>query len=128
MRDWRRIAGVSGCLLAAIAVAVGAFGAHALRGHLDTAAMGLWQTAADYLLWHALGLILLAVVPASPSRWRITATLAFLFGIGLFCGSLIALALGAPRQIGMLTPLGGCAFLLAWISLAVMFARSPRAD
>lgn len=126
MRNWRGIAGVAGSLLAASAVAVGAFGAHALRGHLDDASMSLWQTAVQYLFWHALGLILTAVMPAGPSSWRTTATLAFLVGIGLFCGSLFALALGAPRQVGMLTPLGGCAFLLAWSCLAVVFVRSPR--
>lgn len=115
-------------MLAASAVALGAFGAHALRGKLDVAAMDVWHTATEYLFWNALGLILVALVPAGPRRWRISATLAFLIGIALFCGSLFALALGAPRALGILTPLGGCAFLLAWSSLAVVLARSPKSD
>lgn len=126
MRDWGVIAGVSGSLLAACAVASGAFGAHALRGHLDAAAMELWRTSANYLFWHALGLMLVAVVSDATTGMRKKATLAFLTGIALFCGSLFALALGAPRAFGMLTPLGGCMFLLGWAVLAVMFARSRR--
>ncbi|MGB0134333.1 DUF423 domain-containing protein [Dokdonella sp.] len=126
MRDWRVISGTAGSVLAASAVALGAFGAHAMRAQLDAGAMDLWHTAVEYLFWHAFGLILLGLVPAGPVNWRITATLAFLAGIGLFCGSLFAMALGAPRGIGVLTPLGGGAFLLAWASLAVLFVRSPR--
>jgi uncharacterized membrane protein YgdD (TMEM256/DUF423 family) len=128
MRDWRRIAGVAGSLLAASAVALGAFGAHALRGHLDAAAMDLWQTAVQYQFWHAFGLILAALVPGGPPAWRVTAILAFISGMAMFCGSLFGLALGAPRQIGILTPVGGCAFLLAWASLGVVFAKSPKTD
>ncbi|MEZ5461607.1 DUF423 domain-containing protein [Dokdonella sp.] len=124
MVDWRVVAGVAGSLLAACAVATGAFAAHALRGQLDAAAMELWRTAVNYLFWHALALMLLALVPGPESHWRKAAGLAFLSGIGLFCGSLFALSLGAPRQTGMLTPLGGSAFLFGWICLAVLFARS----
>jgi uncharacterized membrane protein YgdD (TMEM256/DUF423 family) len=70
--------------------------------------------------------MLLALIPGPGSIWRRATALAFLSGIGLFCGSLFALSLGAPRLTGMLTPLGGGAFLFGWICLAVLFARSGR--
>lgn len=113
------LAGASGVLL-------GAFGAHALRGHLDGAAMGWWQTAVQYQLWHALALAL--AVHAGRGRAGRLATPAFAIGIVLFSGSLYAMALGAPRWFGAITPLGGLSFMTGWIALALSMRRRADAD
>ncbi len=100
------------------AVLLGAFGAHALSGHLATQAMSVWHTALDYQFWHALALALTAFA-APPGRARAVALRAFGIGIVLFSGSLYALALGAPHWIGAITPLGGLAFIIGWVALGL---------
>ncbi len=100
------------------AVLLGAFGAHALSGHLAAQAMSVWHTAVDYQFWHALALAL-TVSAAPPGGARVVALRAFGIGIVLFCGSLYALALGAPHWIGAITPLGGLAFIIGWIALGL---------
>jgi uncharacterized membrane protein YgdD (TMEM256/DUF423 family) len=107
-------------LLGAAAVLLGAFGAHALRGALDEHAMAIWQTAVTYQLWHGLASIAVAVLArdGATRSLRISAG-AFVAGIVLFSGSLYALVLGAPRWLGAVTPLGGLAFVVGWIALAV---------
>jgi uncharacterized membrane protein YgdD (TMEM256/DUF423 family) len=103
-------------LAGATAVAFGAFGAHALRGVLDEQGLDLWRTAVNYHFWHALALALVTFA-APPGRSRRIAVPAFTIGIVLFSGSLYALALGAPRLVGVITPLGGVAFIVGWIAL-----------
>jgi uncharacterized membrane protein YgdD (TMEM256/DUF423 family) len=100
------------------AVLLGAFGAHALSGHLAAQPMSIWHTAVDYQFWHALALAL-AAFAAPPGRARGLALRAFAIGIVLFSGSLYALALGAPHWIGVITPLGGIAFIVGWIALGL---------
>ena len=109
----------------ASAVLLGAFGAHALRGVLDARGMQLWHTAVDYHFWHALALALVVAV-ARRGRARAVAAAGFGVGIVLFCGSLYALALGAPRWAGAITPVGGLAFVAGWIALG--FALRPRSQ
>lgn len=99
----------------ASAVLLGAFGAHALRGVLDTHALEIWHTAVTYHAWHALALVL-AVALGQGRSGRI-AQAGFAGGIVLFSGSLYALALGAPRWTGIITPLGGLAFVIGWLAL-----------
>jgi uncharacterized membrane protein YgdD (TMEM256/DUF423 family) len=108
----------------ALAVMLGAFGAHALRTSIDAAALQIWHTAVEYQFWHALALLATAFVPAS--RWRTAAIIGFAAGIVAFCGSLYALALGAPRLIGAVTPLGGVCFMLGWLALAGAFWRTAK--
>ena len=108
----------------ASAVLLGAFGAHALRGVLDTGGRELWHTASQYHFWHALALAIACLAP--PGRPRRYALAAFAGGIVLFCGSLYALALGAPRGCGAITPLGGLAFIVGWIALALAFHRTDK--
>ena len=102
------IAGGSGVLL-------GAFGAHALRGTLDAQGMELWHTAVNYHVWHALALAL--TFGLGRGRSARMAMWAFAIGIVLFSGSLYALALGAPRWCGVITPFGGLAFVVGWLAL-----------
>ena len=102
-------------VVGASAVLLGAFGAHALRGVLDARGSGLWHTAVNYHVWHALAL----AVAAGLGRGRSgrVAMAAFAVGIVLFSGSLYALALGAPRWVGIITPFGGLAFVAGWLAL-----------
>jgi uncharacterized membrane protein YgdD (TMEM256/DUF423 family) len=106
-----QLAGVFG----ALAVALGAFGAHGLKAYLSAADLALWHTAVQYQFWHSLALLAVAIAPGRVPRraclW------AWSLGMLLFCGSLYALALGAPRGLGMLTPLGGLALIIGWAVL-----------
>lgn len=108
-----RIATALGAAGALLAVALGAFGAHALAARLGERGRDLWRTAERYQFVHSLALLVLGASAAgsgmrTPVLWLFTA------GIALFCGSLYALGLGAPRRLGAVTPLGGLAFLAAW--------------
>jgi len=109
----------------ALAVVLGAFGAHALRNVLDAAELQTWHTAVEYHFWHTLALLAAAV--SAPSRWRSAGAIALTLGIVAFCGSLYALALGAPRVLGMITPLGGACLIAGWISLAAGLSRPSTA-
>jgi len=109
-------------LAGASAVLLGAFGAHALRGVLDPAHRELWHTAVEYHAWHALALVL--AVGFGAGRAGRCAVIAFACGIVLFSGSLYALALGAPRWTGIVTPFGGVAFVVGWIALGMALRRS----
>ena len=110
---------IAAALAGAAAVALGAFGAHALRATLDEQALATWRTAIDYAFWHALALLgTAALARDGVTRALATATIAFVAGIVLFSGSLCALALGAPRAVGIITPFGGVAFIVGWLALA----------
>lgn len=118
-----RTAGAVLATLGASAVALGAFGAHALRGSLSPSQMDIWRTAVQYHFWHTLAFALAAMMPA---RARAAHWATWLFGLGvvLFCGSLYALALGAPDWIGAITPVGGVCFIMGWIGLGIACAKS----
>ena len=109
-------------MLGAAAVVLGAFGAHALKERLGTDALQLWQTAVQYHFWHVLALLAVALAGSGP--WFKTAGWLLIAGVLLFSGSLYALALGAPRALGMVTPLGGLALILGWLALAVAALRA----
>jgi uncharacterized membrane protein YgdD (TMEM256/DUF423 family) len=123
----RRAIGICGALLGAAAVALGAFGAHALQSRLDEAALHVWHTAVEYQFWHALALLGVAGIPGiQQSTVARTSGIAFTLGIIVFCGSLYALALGAPKWLGAFTPVGGAALIVGWLLLALAYARSTR--
>lgn len=103
------------------AVALGAFGAHALRARLTPDMLAVWQTAVLYHAWHALGLFGVGLLLL---QWPERGLLAiagglFIAGILLFSGSLYALALTGVRGLGAVTPFGGVAFLAGWVAVAV---------
>ncbi|MBB6242206.1 DUF423 domain-containing protein [Rhodanobacter sp. MP1X3] len=108
----------------ASAVLLGAFGAHALQSVLDEYHSELWHTAVNYHVWHALALAL--AVAVGGGRSRRVAIICFALGIALFSGSLYALALGAPRWTGIITPFGGLAFIIGWLALGL--SLRARAD
>ena len=120
---------VGGAALGALAVASGAFGAHALEGVLDERARGWYDTAVTYHAGHALALVacgLLALhVGRAGSRALAVAGVAFAAGIALFSGSLYLMAFTGWTRLGMITPLGGVALIAGWIAFAVAAARLP---
>jgi uncharacterized membrane protein YgdD (TMEM256/DUF423 family) len=118
--------GIAAAAFGATAVMLGAFGAHALRDQIDAAALQIWHTAVEYQFWHALALLALATFTVPLARGARLAALAFCIGIALFSGSLYALALGAPRWIGAITPCGGAAFIAGWILLGCACCGAAR--
>jgi uncharacterized membrane protein YgdD (TMEM256/DUF423 family) len=117
-----------GAASAAIAVSAGAFSAHALRTRLDARALEAWETAARYQMYHALALVLVALLieragVTSQATWLRVAGWAFVAGTLLFSGSLYALALSGITALGAITPLGGVAFIAGWVALAVTASR-----
>lgn len=119
-----RTLAIAGILLA-LATAFGAFGAHALKAQLSPDRLQVYETAVRYHFFHALGLLgiglALRFIEAAPVRW---AAVLVLIGVVLFSGSLYALTFGAPRPIGIVTPLGGIALIAGWVCFAVGVSRS----
>ena len=110
---------ITGAVLAALGVAVGAFGAHALRGRLTPDLLNVFETGVRYQLIHALGLLAVAWATTRwPGRATNMAGWLLLAGIVLFSGSLYALSMSGVRALGAITPLGCVAFIAGWIALA----------
>lgn len=109
----------AGAVNAALSVAAGAFGAHALKARLSADMLAIFETGARYHMYHALALVLVGLFAAArPAANVAPAGWAMLAGIVLFSGSLYALALSGVRVLGAITPLGGVAFLVGWALLA----------
>ncbi|HVR98603.1 MAG TPA: DUF423 domain-containing protein [Thermoanaerobaculia bacterium] len=113
---------VLGALWAALSVIAGAFGAHALAARLQPRSLELWETAARYLMYSGLGLILLGLFAGQTARRVDGAGWCLVLGSAVFSGTVAALALGGPRWLGAVTPIGGtlliAGFLLfAWAAL-----------
>src|ERR1700733_9136337 len=121
--DARKTLAVAGALIA-LATALGAFGAHALKAHLSPDKLAVYETAVRYHFIHALGLLVIGVLLRSADgellRWSATLVLV---GIILFSGSLYLLTFGAPRLLGVVTPLGGLALIGGWGLFAVTMWR-----
>jgi uncharacterized membrane protein YgdD (TMEM256/DUF423 family) len=110
-----------GALAAFLAVALGAFGAHALRGRLSPEMLAVFETGARYQMYHALAIILVALIAARFDGWLVRAAgWSFTAGIVLFSGSLYALAVTGTTVFGAITPLGGVAFLIGWASMIML--------
>lgn len=115
----RRAILVAGALLAASGIVLGAFGTHGLRGMLDERALGWWETAVQYQMWQALGLLALGAL-----RRRLGLAAALIGGGALlFSGSLYLMALTDARWLGAVTPLGGLLMILGWLIAAWRLAR-----
>nr|WP_279327078.1 DUF423 domain-containing protein [Crocosphaera subtropica] len=111
-----------GSILAGLSVAGGAFASHALKDKLSDRSLEIFETGTKYQMYHALALILVALfltrletVPMTLS----SAGYAFIIGILIFSGSLYALSLTGVKWLGAITPIGGAAFLVGWLSLAI---------
>ena len=107
------------------AVALGAFAAHGLKHSLSLESLATFHTGVNYQMFHTLALLMIALLMAQqqPTRWLRLSGIAFVIGILVFSGSLYALALGAPRILGIITPFGGLSFLLGWAALAAHACR-----
>lgn len=118
----------AGALAAALAVIMGAFGAHALKARLGAELGTVYRTAVDYHFYHALGLLAAGLLAARLPGARALRWSGVLLGAGivLFSGSLYAIALGAPGWFGAVTPFGGLAFIGGWVSLAWGVLRGGR--
>jgi uncharacterized membrane protein YgdD (TMEM256/DUF423 family) len=110
---------VLGALSAGLAVVLGAFGAHALRGRLTAELLAVFEVGVRYQMYHALALL---AVAWGSERWPGTATIAagwlFVGGTAVFSGTLYLLALTGQKWLGAITPLGGVALILGWLLLA----------
>ena len=124
--NWTAVAAVE----LALAVMLGAFGAHGLRGRLDQYLMSVYERAVFYQFVHALGLLIVSVLPRlgvlteSAATWVCWLLLA---GVVIFSGSLYVLAITGVRTLGAVTPIGGLAFIVAWLWLAVALVRGGAA-
>jgi uncharacterized membrane protein YgdD (TMEM256/DUF423 family) len=109
----------------ALAVALGAFGAHGLKTVLvDRQTVGIWEKAVFYHLIHALVLLILALrSPLFKGPW-----FSFLFGVVLFSGSLYLLALANIRWVGAITPFGGVSLIMGWLWLLLSAAKLGRSE
>jgi uncharacterized membrane protein YgdD (TMEM256/DUF423 family) len=113
MGGWIAV-GAVGCALAVIA---GAFGAHGLASRLDARQLALWETASRYLMYGAFGIVLAGLAGARfPGAER--AAWALLAGTLVFSGTVAALALGGPRWLGAVTPLGGLLMIVGFLIFA----------
>lgn len=118
-----RTAAMLGALLAGTAVAAGAFGAHALRARLEPRDLEIFETAARYQMYHGLALLAVAwllhegIAQAGLAGW------AFTVGATIFSGSLYLMVFTGHRWLGAITPLGGVAFLIGWVTLGLAAGR-----
>ena len=110
------LASLSGML----AVVLGAFGAHGLRGKLDDYAMGVFETAVQYHFYHALALLAVGIIALSQPQTTLLKSSGWLFLLGtvIFSGSLYILAITGTKWLGAVTPVGGLAFIGGWACLA----------
>ncbi|HEY8509215.1 MAG TPA: DUF423 domain-containing protein [Steroidobacteraceae bacterium] len=107
-------------ILIALATMFGAFGAHALKGRLTPDQLAVYETAVRYHFYHALGLLGIGAASQTLNAPMLGwAAALILVGIVLFSGSLYAITFGAPRGLGIITPIGGVAMIVGWIVFAV---------
>ncbi|MEL6472063.1 MAG: DUF423 domain-containing protein [Cyanobacteria bacterium J06623_4] len=107
-------------VLGALSVMGGAFGAHALKGKLSESALGSFETGVRYQMYHAIALLLVALLITQYPQVKGfgIAGWGFVVGVVLFSGSLYGLSLANIKALGPVTPLGGLAFIIGWLSLA----------
>jgi len=118
---------MTGAILLALAVILGAFGAHGLRGRLDDYSMGVYDKAVFYHFVHALGILAVSILPrtgtfSASAAGTVCAIL--LAGVVIFSGSLYLLAVTGNRMLGAITPIGGLAFIAGWLLLAWRLRRN----
>ena len=115
------------CLLGLIAVALGAFGAHAIGNVVSEARLATWTTAVQYHFFHVLAvLVLSAVFRDNADRWVNRAQASFLVGVGIFSGSLYVLVLTDTPALGVITPVGGLLLMLGWLFAFVAAVKAHR--
>lgn len=110
-----------GSIFAALSVALGAFGAHGLRGKLSEYHFDIYHTGVEYQMSHALGLILIGIILTYVSKSKLVIASGWLLTIGiiLFSFSLYTIAFTGISKFGMITPFGGVAFVVGWLLLGI---------
>ena len=112
---------IAGAAMAGLSVAIGAFGAHALRARLEPARLATFETAVHYHMLHAVALLAVAALMGRVQSQQLLLLSGGLFtaGIFLFSGSLYALAITGITWLGAITPLGGIAFIGGWLCMGI---------
>lgn len=114
---------IVGAISSMLSVAFGAFGAHLLEGRIEDKYLDTWQTAVQYQMFHSVGLIVIAILMSSSLLGPLTqlswAGYLMIAGIVIFSGSLYVLSLTGIGILGAITPIGGVAFIVAWIMVVV---------
>lgn len=121
---------VTGALHGLLAVAFGAFGAHALKELLDEYSRGIWETAVQYQMFHATGLLIIGLLMSSKLLGEVKqlnlAGIFFNLGIVFFSGSLYVLAISGIKVLGAITPIGGVLFLAGWLLIILTAIKHAR--
>lgn len=121
---------ISGCIHGFLAVALGAFGAHALKAILDDYSLGIWGTAVQYQMFHATAILFIGILMSknimgnmATLKW---AAMLMNLGIVFFAGSLYVLALSGIRVLGAITPIGGVLFLTGWVLVIISVIKHTK--
>jgi len=121
---------VAGALHGFLAVALGAFGAHALKEVLDDYSRGIWETAVQYQMFHATAILVIGILMSSKLLGGVKqlnlAGIFFNLGIVFFSGSLYVLAISGVKVLGAITPIGGVLFLAGWVLIIVSALKQAR--
>jgi uncharacterized membrane protein YgdD (TMEM256/DUF423 family) len=121
---------IAGAVNAFIAVAFGAFGAHALKEKLSEKYLAIWETAVQYQMYHAIGLIVIGILMSTNIIGNVSqlswAGYLMLAGIVIFSGSLYVLSLSGIGVLGAITPIGGVAFLSAWVLVIIAVVKHTK--
>ncbi len=119
---------ILGAVFAFLAVAFGAFGAHALKNILTEHYAAVWETAVQYQMFHAIGLIVIGILMSKsligPTPLLSRAGILMFIGVLLFSGSLYVLAITQIKILGAITPIGGVLFLISWILIIIAAAKN----
>lgn len=110
---------LAAALLGLLGVAAGAFGAHGLESRISAEQLEWWGTGARYQQIHAVALLVVGWGSGPWTSWRSRAAWCFLLGMIVFAGTLYAMALGGPRVLGAITPIGGLLLMLGWLAVGV---------
>lgn len=117
---------IAAALIGGLGVALGAFGAHGLKGLVEPTMLSVWQTAVQYQLVHALALLALSAwLFIRPNAWLQRSAFLMVLGTVLFSGSLYVLVLTGVRPLGMITPIGGITWLVAWAYILLAARKLP---
>lgn len=118
---------IAGAVNAFLAVAFGAFGAHALKEKLSEKYLAIWETAVQYQMYHAIGIIVIGILMSTSIIGNVSqlswAGYLMLAGIVIFSGSLYVLSLSGIGVLGAITPIGGVAFLAAWVLVIIAVVK-----
>lgn len=121
---------VTGALHGFLAVALGAFGAHALKDVVDEYGLSIWETAVQYQMFHATGLLVIGLLMSSKLLGEVKqlklAGIFFNLGIVFFAGSLYVLAVSGIKVLGAITPIGGVLFLAGWVLIIVSALKHAK--